>query len=123
MDEIWKIVRWFFFYLLASIFALATAIFSMDLFWPRYDINEQSSGPEEQQFYLLLVNRAYWINKFDHTSHFNKGLTGAGRQRFMTLLKDLRFTSDCLSRTEKKNGEEMSCTVNGEWIYFVNYGG
>ncbi|MCA1326354.1 hypothetical protein [Herbaspirillum sp. alder98] len=117
LREVWA---WIVFYLITSIFAFMAALFIMNLFWPSYDASEQSSGPLEQQFYLLLADRGYWMTGKNRDSEFGEGMSEKGRERFARLLNDIRFKRDCLDGADKKNKEEMECTVNGEWIYFVN---
>ncbi|EJN08610.1 hypothetical protein [Herbaspirillum sp. YR522] len=119
MAEIRKKWEWFVFYLMASFSAFVMAMLSMDFFWPSYDAGQHSSGPMEQQFYLLLVDRGYWMTGHFRDSHFRNGMTREGRERFTKLLHDVRFSRDCLGGDDRKNEKQMECTVNGEWIYFV----
>ncbi|WP_157221450.1 hypothetical protein [Herbaspirillum sp. YR522] len=119
MAEVRKRWEWFAFYLMASFLALLAAIFSMDFFWPNYDAREQASGSVEQQFYLLLVDRGYWLNGISRDAEFSEGMTEEGRKRFFLLLKEIRFREHCLIAERTRVTPEMACVVNGNDIDVV----
>jgi hypothetical protein len=92
----------------------------MDMAWPIYQFKERSSGPVEQQLYLLLTDRGEWMTGHYWKKSFSLGMTEQGRERFSDLLNGIRFKRDC--RDGKRKEEDMSCTVNGKDIYFTQYG-
>jgi len=111
---------WLVFYLIASILALMVAIFILHFFLPSYEARSQASGPVEDQFYRLLVDKGYWMTGIPRDAEFSEGMTDEGRARFFRLLSEIRFREDCLEEAGSQVRSEIACVVNGKEITVVH---